>query len=103
MQPVCYDSGVPTRERRSEYSLMQTEIVYLKPPADGALPDPASTFNVVHTPFETPATNLQPRARHPAGNAIARRRWWTIAASAHDAGDVRRLNAGCGTRLRSGG
>jgi len=38
---------------------MQTQIVYLKPPADGALPDPASTFNVVHTPFDTAATNLQ--------------------------------------------
>ena len=43
---------------------MQTQIVYLKPPADGALPDPASTFNVVHTPFDTAATNLQ---RHGSG------------------------------------
>src|SRR6266851_1407507 len=39
---------------------MQTQIVYGKPPADGALPDPASTFNVVQTPFDTAATSLQP-------------------------------------------
>jgi NADPH-dependent curcumin reductase CurA len=36
------------------------QIVYLKPPADGVLLDPASTFNVVHTPFDSAATNLQP-------------------------------------------
>src|SRR5437763_1032024 len=37
----------------------QTQIVYAKPPADGALPDPADTFNVVHTPFDSEATNLE--------------------------------------------
>jgi hypothetical protein len=30
--------------------LIQTQIVYAKPPADGALPDSAGTSNVVHTP-----------------------------------------------------
>jgi NADPH-dependent curcumin reductase CurA len=38
--------------------MTQTQIVYAKPPADGALPDPASTFNVVDTPFDT-ATSLE--------------------------------------------
>jgi NADPH-dependent curcumin reductase CurA len=33
--------------------------VYAKPPADGALPYPAGTFNVVHTPFDTVAMNLK--------------------------------------------
>jgi NADPH-dependent curcumin reductase CurA len=37
-----------------------TQIVYVKPPADGALPDPASTFNVVHTPFDIEAADLMP-------------------------------------------
>src|SRR5947208_7556144 len=37
----------------------QTQIVYAKPPADGALPDPADTFNVVHTPFDSEVTNLE--------------------------------------------
>lgn len=37
----------------------QTQIVYAKPPADGALPDPADTFHVVHTPFDSEATNLE--------------------------------------------
>ena len=36
----------------------QTQIVYAKPPADGALPDPAGTFSVVHTPFDAEAMNL---------------------------------------------
>ena len=36
-----------------------TKVVYAKPPADGALPDPAGTFNVVHTPFDTEAVNLK--------------------------------------------
>ncbi len=39
---------------------MQTQIVYLKPPADGALPDPTGTFKVVQSPFDTAATELQP-------------------------------------------
>ena len=39
--------------------MAQTEIVYAKPPADGALPDPAGTFNVVDTPFDPEATSLQ--------------------------------------------
>src|SRR6266567_3289908 len=39
--------------------IQNTQIVYAKPPADGALPDPAGTFNVVHTPFDTEATNLK--------------------------------------------
>ncbi len=36
-----------------------TQIVYAKPPADGALPDPAGTFKVVHTPFDPEAVNLK--------------------------------------------
>jgi NADPH-dependent curcumin reductase CurA len=36
-----------------------TQIVYVKPPADGALPDPASTFDVVHSPFDPEAVNLR--------------------------------------------
>src|SRR3989449_9680288 len=36
-----------------------TQIVSATPPADGALPDPAGTFNVVHTPFDTGAMNLK--------------------------------------------
>jgi NADPH-dependent curcumin reductase CurA len=47
-----------TREAEND-PLIQTQIVYVKPPADGALPDPAGTFNVVHTPFDTEATNLE--------------------------------------------
>src|SRR5438034_10975596 len=39
--------------------IQNTQIVYAKPPADGALPDPAGTFNVVHTPFDTEAANLK--------------------------------------------
>src|SRR6266571_9296033 len=39
--------------------IQNTQIVYEKPPADGALPDPAGTFNVVHAPFHTEATNLK--------------------------------------------
>ena len=39
--------------------IQNTQIVYAKPPADGALPDPAGTFNVVHTPFDTEAVNLK--------------------------------------------
>ena len=30
-----------------------TKIVYAKPPLDGALPDPNSTFDVVRTAFDT--------------------------------------------------
>src|SRR6266699_5665909 len=40
--------------------VMQTQIVYLKPPADGALPDPTGPFKVVQNPFDTAATDLQP-------------------------------------------
>jgi NADPH-dependent curcumin reductase CurA len=36
-----------------------TQIVYVKAPADGALPDPAETFNVVHTPLDVEAMNLK--------------------------------------------
>src|SRR5438093_6246117 len=39
--------------------IQNTQIVYAKPPADGALPDPAGTFNVVHTPFDAEAVNLE--------------------------------------------
>ena len=39
--------------------IQNTQIVYAKPPADSALPDPAGTFNVVHTPFDTEAMNLK--------------------------------------------
>ena len=39
---------------------MQTQVVYLKPPADSALPDPTGTFKVVQSPFDTAATDLQP-------------------------------------------
>src|SRR5437660_4691634 len=39
--------------------IQNTQIVYAKPPADGALPDPAGTFNVVHTTFDTEAMNLK--------------------------------------------
>jgi hypothetical protein len=39
--------------------IQNTQIVYVKPPADGALPDPAGTFNVVHTPFDTEAMKLK--------------------------------------------
>src|SRR6266513_2322888 len=47
----------PARVRRP--MIQNTQIVYAKPPADGALPDPAGTFNVVHTPFDTEAVNLK--------------------------------------------
>jgi NADPH-dependent curcumin reductase CurA len=33
--------------------------VYVKLPADGALPDPAGTFNVARAPFDTEAMNLK--------------------------------------------
>ena len=39
--------------------MQNTQIVYAKPPADGALPDPAGTFDVVHTPFDAEATDLK--------------------------------------------
>ncbi len=39
--------------------IQNTQIVYAKPPADGALPDPAGTFSVVHTPFDAEAVNLK--------------------------------------------
>ena len=35
--------------------IQNVQVVYARPPADGALPDPASTFNVVHT-LQFPAT-----------------------------------------------
>jgi NADPH-dependent curcumin reductase CurA len=38
--------------------MIQTQIVYTRPPADGALPGPAGTFDVVDTPFDT-ATSLE--------------------------------------------
>jgi hypothetical protein len=38
--------------------IQNTQIVYAKPPADGALPDPAGTFNVVHTPFDDTDTPM---------------------------------------------
>src|SRR5439155_13003284 len=47
----------PARVRRP--MIQNTQIVYAKPPADGALPDPAGTFNVVHTPFDAEAMNLK--------------------------------------------
>src|SRR6266705_4521441 len=47
----------PARVRRP--MIQNTQIVYAKPPADGALPDPAGTFNVVHTPFDAEAINLK--------------------------------------------
>jgi len=37
-----------------------TQIVYVKPPADGALPDPVGTFDVVHKPFDIESTHLKP-------------------------------------------
>ena len=39
--------------------MVQTQIVYAKPPADGALTDTAGTINVVDTPFDTEATSLE--------------------------------------------
>jgi NADPH-dependent curcumin reductase CurA len=39
--------------------MKNTQIVYAKPPADGALPDPAGTFEVVHTPFDAEAIDLK--------------------------------------------
>lgn len=39
--------------------IQNTQIVYAKPPADGALPDPGGTFDVVHTPFEPEAASLK--------------------------------------------
>jgi NADPH-dependent curcumin reductase CurA len=36
-----------------------TQIVYVTPPAGSALPDPADTFKVVHTPFDAESVNLQ--------------------------------------------
>src|SRR5438034_3105791 len=47
----------PARVRRP--MIQNTQIVYAKPPADGALPDPAGTFKVVHAPFDTAAMNLK--------------------------------------------
>jgi hypothetical protein len=48
-----------TDRRGTGRTVPQTQIVYAKPPADGALPDPAGTFNVVDTPFDPEATSLQ--------------------------------------------
>ncbi len=39
--------------------IQNTQIVYAKSPADGALPDQAGTFNVVHAPFDTDAYNFR--------------------------------------------
>ena len=39
--------------------MVQTQIVYAKPPADGALPDPAGTFGVVQARFDVEATHLR--------------------------------------------
>ena len=39
--------------------MFQTQVVYAKPPADGALPDPSATFDVVQTPFDSEATHLE--------------------------------------------
>jgi hypothetical protein len=39
--------------------MVQTQIVYAKPPADGALPDPGGTFDVVDTPFDAEARSLE--------------------------------------------
>src|SRR5206468_2972841 len=52
--------------------IQNTQIVYAKPPADGALPDPAGTFNVVHTPFDTEAVNLK------AGEVLLENRYLSI-------------------------
>ena len=52
--------------------IQNTQIVYAKPPADGALPDPAGTFNVVHTPFDTEAVNLK------AGEVLVENRYLSI-------------------------
>jgi NADPH-dependent curcumin reductase CurA len=52
--------GMKYADRRGTARTMaQAQIVYTKPPADGALPDPADTFNLVHTPFEPEAMSLQ--------------------------------------------
>src|SRR5207245_7944589 len=45
----------PARVRRP--MIQNTQIVYAKPPADRALPDPAGTFDVVHTPLDTERMN----------------------------------------------
>src|SRR5205807_2926790 len=50
----------------------QTQIVYAKPPADGALPDPADTFNVVHAPFDVAGTNLA------AGEVLVENRYLSL-------------------------
>src|SRR6266581_1207522 len=60
----------PARVRRP--MIQNTQIVYAKPPADGALPDPAGTFNVVHTPFDTEAMNLK------AGEVLVENRYLSI-------------------------
>src|SRR5207244_7197267 len=39
--------------------IQNTQVIYTKPPADGALPDPANTFNVVQTPFDAEAIKLK--------------------------------------------
>jgi NADPH-dependent curcumin reductase CurA len=36
-----------------------TQIVYATPPADGALPDPAATFTVVHSPLDPEGVDLK--------------------------------------------
>src|SRR3989449_8863856 len=39
--------------------IQNTQIVYAKPPADGALPDPTSTFDVLRTPLDIEEVNLK--------------------------------------------
>ncbi len=41
------------RRGRGPPIFQSTQIVYSKPPTDGALPDPVGTFNVVHMSFDT--------------------------------------------------
>src|SRR6266571_4920228 len=52
--------------------IQNTQIVYAKPPADGALPDPAGTFSVVHTPLDTEAMNLK------AGEVLVEKHYLSI-------------------------
>src|SRR5439155_21079012 len=56
-QPVSVRCSVDSARQRTTMT-QNTQIVYVQPPADGALPDPASTFKVVHTPFDIEAVDL---------------------------------------------
>ncbi|HEV7915547.1 MAG TPA: NADP-dependent oxidoreductase [Albitalea sp.] len=40
--------------------IQNTQVIYRRLPADGALPDPATTFNVVDAPFDADAVQLKP-------------------------------------------